>query len=94
MFRLPLIVLGAMAAGCAYQAEVRVGCGPRRIHQPGSNQLEGACEVLVTQRFGEHGYCSLGHGSEAQDGRGGDRSEADVSVDAGMCGGVWGGQRR
>lgn len=92
MTRVALIAL--LLAGCAYQPEVRVGCGPRHVHQPSSSQFEGACELVVTQRIGEHGYCSYGHMSEPQDGRGGDPDEADVGIDQGMCGAVWGGRRR
>jgi len=86
-----IAALAAAASGCA--AELRIGCGPRHIRQPNSGQTEGACEVVLTQRFGERGYCSVGHFSEPQDGKGGDNTEADVGIDQGMCGLVFGGRK-
>jgi hypothetical protein len=86
-----IAAIAAAASGCT--AELRVGCGPREIHTPYARQTEGACEIVVTQRFGKHGYCSFGHASEPQDGRGGDPSEADVSVTGGFCGAIFGGKR-
>jgi hypothetical protein len=85
-----LIALPLLLAGCS--AEVRLGCGPRHTHQPSRNHLEGACELVLTQRFGERGYCSYAHISEPQDGNGGDESETDIGIDQGMCGVIWGGR--
>jgi len=91
-FRALLIAaIAAAVSGCA--VELRVGCGPRQVIQPGSSQIEGACELVLTQRFGEHVYCSAGHTSEPQDGRGGDPREADVSITQGTCGLLFGGRQ-
>lgn len=84
-------IFALVLSGCAtYQPELMVGCGSRMAE----GHLEGACELRVTQRFGDRGFCSLSHSSEPQDGRGGDESEPDVSVDHAQCGVRWGGGRR
>lgn len=85
-----LVVASLLLCGCAYQPELMVGCGPRMVE----GHLEGACELRLQQRFGEHGYCAYTHGSEPQDGRGGDRAEPDVDTEQTSCGLRWGGQQR
>jgi hypothetical protein len=88
-----VITAALVVAGCSYQPEFRAGCGPRQLRTPYGSQIEGACELVLTQRLGKHGYCSGGHTSEPQDGKGGNPNEADVSVTQGMCGVVFGGKR-
>lgn len=88
--RLLAALVAAFLCSCSYQPELLLGCGPRSVNR----HIEGACSLQVIQRFGERGFCTYRHGSEPQDGRGGDETEYDVSVDTTQCGVRWGGDAR
>ena len=85
------LVLALLLTGCAYQPEVTVLVGPKRIE----GQVDTGLTLSLIQRFGEHGHGACGwihssdiaHGTPFND-------EPEFVLDHPGCGARWGGQRR
>lgn len=81
-----LAALGALLAGCAWQPELTVLCGPRWIN---GTYFDVACDAQLLQRFGKRGIFTTGVGHDSNPARSGldDTSSTTLGVGFTLGGG-------
>lgn len=82
------LIVALVLTGCAYQPEVTVTLGPKRVE----HVTEIGATLTIAQRFGRHGVCEYNHGSDPQHGSPLNNSE-EMTWDHIGCGARWGGAR-